>query len=141
MLALPRPTSRAQCLEEARPCPWVGCRHHLLLEVSRPTQGERRVKPTTIRLNMPARGRARMGRRRGQASSAAAALVTRWIDDAVEQLSRMPHTCALDVADQYPDGLTAGNVGWLLGITEQAIERETGKEHVRDALRDLREHL
>jgi hypothetical protein len=28
-----RPRTRAECREEARPCPWVGCKHHLYLEV------------------------------------------------------------------------------------------------------------
>src|ERR1700733_6974584 len=30
MLAVPRPTTRAECLQEARPCPWASCRYHLL---------------------------------------------------------------------------------------------------------------
>lgn len=28
-----RPTTRAHCAHVPRPCPWVGCRHHLWLEV------------------------------------------------------------------------------------------------------------
>lgn len=32
--AHPRPRIRADCEGGARPCPWVGCRHHLALEVS-----------------------------------------------------------------------------------------------------------
>ena len=139
MLALPRPTSREQCREEARPCPWVGCRHHLLLEVAKakPRQG-RDARPTTIRLNMPSRGKARTGRRRGLASSAASALVRVWIDDAVEALSRMPFTCSLDVREAYPDGLSAGSVGWILGVTEQEIEREVKQPHVVGSLDVLR---
>lgn len=37
-LAMPRPATRAEC-GDARPCPWVGCRHHMLLEVN-PASGE-----------------------------------------------------------------------------------------------------
>lgn len=33
-LAIPRPRKRAECCEGPRPCPFVGCRHHLYLEVS-----------------------------------------------------------------------------------------------------------
>lgn len=31
--ATPRPRVRGDCVGGPRPCPWVGCRHHLLLEV------------------------------------------------------------------------------------------------------------
>lgn len=29
-----RPVTRGECREEARPCPWVGCRHHLYLDIN-----------------------------------------------------------------------------------------------------------
>ncbi len=32
-----RPTTRAQCADSPRPCPWVSCRYHLYLDVSRDT--------------------------------------------------------------------------------------------------------
>lgn len=59
------------------------------------------------------------------ASSAAHLVVQRWIDDAVEQLSSMMYTCSLDVARDYPDGLSESSVAFLLGVTEQAINQET----------------
>ena len=31
---IPRPTSRAECREEMRPCPWVACKHHLYLDIN-----------------------------------------------------------------------------------------------------------
>jgi hypothetical protein len=45
------------------------------------------------------------------------------IDEAVEMLSRMPYTCSLDVVDalgEYEER-TATNVGWILGVTRQAV--------------------
>ena len=48
-----------------------------------------------------------------------------WIDDAVEQLSGMMYTCALDVVGDYADGLAESSVAVLLGVTEQAINQET----------------
>lgn len=30
----PRPTSRSQCREEQRPCPYVACKHHLYLDIT-----------------------------------------------------------------------------------------------------------
>lgn len=131
MLLVPRPTTRADCGQEARPCPWAGCRHHLLLEVAEskgPARGPggrpRDLRPTSLRLNRPSRGRVTLGRRRGLASSAAHRVVQKWIDDAVESLSNMLYTCSLDVADDYPDGIAESSVAVLLGVTEHAINAE-----------------
>lgn len=33
----PRPRTRADCQDGPRPCPWVGCREHLYLQVSEDT--------------------------------------------------------------------------------------------------------
>jgi len=35
----PRPRKRGDCVDVPRPCPWVGCRHNLYLEVSRVSGG------------------------------------------------------------------------------------------------------
>lgn len=40
-----RPKTRAECIDGPRPCPWVGCRHHLFLDVN-PKNG-------TIKFNFP----------------------------------------------------------------------------------------
>ena len=41
-----RPTTRGDCLaggmNEARPCPWVSCRHHLYLDIARPNARRQR---------------------------------------------------------------------------------------------------
>lgn len=42
---IPRPTSRAECREEIRPCPWVACKHHLYLDIN-PETG-------SIKINFP----------------------------------------------------------------------------------------
>ncbi|HUQ05027.1 MAG TPA: sigma factor-like helix-turn-helix DNA-binding protein [Kofleriaceae bacterium] len=41
----PRPKTRAECREEARPCPWVACKFHLYLDVN-PETG-------SIKINFP----------------------------------------------------------------------------------------
>jgi hypothetical protein len=41
---------------------------------------------------------------------------TRWIDDAVEQLSKMMYTCSLDVVRDCPNGLAESSVAFLLGV-------------------------
>jgi len=133
MLAIPRPGTRGDCGQEARPCPWVGCRHHLLLEVAESPRaappGKQRagkprdIRPTSLRLNRR-RSRATLGRRSGLASSAAALLVQTWIDDAWEHVAGMVATCSLDVADEHPGGLPHGSVAELLGVTDKAISNE-----------------
>jgi Sigma-70, region 4 len=40
-----RPTSRAECREDIRPCPWVACKHHLYLDIN-PETG-------SIKINFP----------------------------------------------------------------------------------------
>jgi hypothetical protein len=123
MLALPRPASRAECLQEARPCPWASCRHHLLLEVAA-TKGGDDVRPTTLRLNRSSKllglPPGRSGRRPGLAATAAHQVVEQWIDDAVERLQGMRYTCALDIPEEYPDGITDCGVGLALGVSERA---------------------
>src|SRR5258707_4819917 len=42
---IPRPTTRAECRDEARPCPWVACKHHLYLDIN-PETG-------SIKINFP----------------------------------------------------------------------------------------
>lgn len=147
MLSVPRPTTRGDCGQEARPCPWVGCRHHLALEVAEskgtkrttPAGDPREERPTSLRLNGPTRERVTNGRRPGLASSAAHLVVQRWIDDAAEQLSSMPYTCSLDVARDYPDGIAENSVAYLLGVSHQAVSAETKAALIkfRAGLRDL----
>jgi hypothetical protein len=111
MLGIPRPTTREQCLQEARPCPWVGCRDHLLLEVVR--------SPERTSLVLNKKGRAR---RRRLSPSAAAAVVRRWMDEAVHHLMVMPETCARDVARR--GGVSTRMVGRYLGTTKEQARTE-----------------
>jgi hypothetical protein len=142
MLATPRPTTRAECLQEARPCPWASCRHHLLLEIAASKGGDD-VRPTTLRLNRPSKRLGlppgRSGRRPGLAASAVHHLVEQWIDDAVEQLQSMRYTCALDIADEYPDGITERSVGLVLGLGERAAHADVQRatERLRGRVREV----
>lgn len=62
-----------------------------------------------------------------------------WIDDALEQLATMEHTCSLDVADAHPTGIFPAALASLLGITTQRahveVEALIVREDVREALR------
>lgn len=45
MLHAERPRTRAECIDGPRPCPWVGCRHHLYLDVNPETGSIKFVHP------------------------------------------------------------------------------------------------
>lgn len=58
-------------------------------------------------------------------------VVRAWIDEAVELLTLMPYTCALDVAEQ--GGVRSHeDVAWFLGITRQQVTTDLHR-----ALREL----
>lgn len=44
-MAIERPRTRGECRDAVRPCPWVGCRHHLYIEVNAETG--------SIKINFP----------------------------------------------------------------------------------------
>jgi hypothetical protein len=48
----PRPRTRGECKDGARPCPWAGCAHHLFLDVNADTG--------SIKLNYPGHTRERV---------------------------------------------------------------------------------
>jgi hypothetical protein len=79
-----RPRTRAECKNEARPCPWVACKHHLYLDIN-PETG-------SIKINFPD--------------------LEPW---------DLPHTCALDVADQ--GALTLEEIGVITNLTRERIRQ------------------
>lgn len=139
-----RPRTRGECKDGPRPCPWVSCRHHLLLEIAsgKPIDGVRDARPTSIRLNRALEA-GLLGRRPGLAAVAPAEIVRAWIRDAVEHLDAMEYTCALDVADDHPDGYPLVGVAELLGVTTAAIKEEVGPAgtQLRAGLDDWRDHV
>lgn len=99
-----RPRTRGDCVNGIRPCPWVGCRHHLYLDVHAETGA--------ITLNFPAKDddgkTSRPGDRRGPEDSA----VPVW---------QLKHSCSLDVADL--GGLNGPEMGDLLELTKERIRQ------------------
>jgi hypothetical protein len=47
--ATPRPRTRGDCIGAERPCPWVGCRYHLAIEVN-PESGSIKIVFPTLEL-------------------------------------------------------------------------------------------
>ena len=114
----PRPRCRSDCVDGPRPCPWVGCRHHLLVDID----------PRTGRIiwNQPG--------------------ILYWpegTDEPVFNPEMISDSCSLDVAERSPQTLL--RVGRLLGVTrERARQVEAATLGVlrrrRKGLTGLRDH-
>ncbi len=105
-----RPKTRADCElpRGARPCPWVACKYHL-----------RGIEVTFA-------GRVAFGKT-VLAPDATEKQIDRAVDRAVEELRRSSPSCALDVADQNPDGATLAQVGQAISITRERVRQVEAK--------------
>lgn len=115
-----RPRTRGECLDGERPCPWVGCRWHLALDV-----GERAgTLHSYTRHSLPIRG-------------TTAEDFEWWSDVLVARVEHASETCALDVADS--GGVTLQRVATLLGVTRERVRQIEAKalRHVSEACADL----
>lgn len=84
---LQRPRARAECEGGPRPCPWVGCRHNMYLEVT---------QHGAIAFRQPGR--------------------EPWD-------VRPEHSCALDLADAHPGGMTLDEVGQVFEVSRERIRQ------------------
>ena len=98
-----RPRTRADCAEVPRPCPYVGCRHNLALEVRGDSESIHRAGVRSLSLR------------------ASAARVEEWSDAAVLALSHMEETCSIDVSEGGPVSLD--KVGEILGISRERVRQ------------------
>lgn len=93
-----RPRTRGDCQDGPRPCPWVGCRWHLLWErrdlawLRGVGNGSRYVPPRP-----------------------------RTDEELLQVLEQLPETCALDVADRGP--LMLAEVGQVLGLVRERVRQ------------------
>lgn len=94
-----RPKNRSECVSGPRPCPLVGCRYHLALDVGPEARYGCNGRSITIPKGLMA--------------------------DPAGVLESMPDTCALDVADRGPQTLAA--VGEALGVTRERIRQIEAK--------------
>lgn len=108
--------TREGCSSQARPCLWVSCKYHLVLDIN-PATG-------SIHLNTGARSRRTLPvwQRLG---------TEEWLERAADAVLDMPETCALDVAER--GGASLEEIAALLGIT-----RERARQIEVEALAKLR---
>jgi len=126
-----RPKTRGDCRDGLRPCPWVSCEHHLLIELGRPYKHGRSYPSRHPGLSLAVPGG--RGRRAQLAPSSSEVLVEAWIDQAVELLWSMPETCSLDVAER---GASAREVSELIGVYHGDSEVRRARESLQIAIQD-----
>ena len=109
-----RPTRRSECIGRPRPCPWVGCRYNLALDISAAgtisaytSSGDRGKQ-----LHWPRRSRGELYPGFGGALSDALADVVASCDPA--------RSCVLDVVEDG-DTMTLSEVGEVFGVKREMI--------------------
>lgn len=101
-----RPRTRVDCQDGPRPCPYVACRHHLALDVT---------KAGAIKIRSgPSRGSTL---RQGQTWG-----VDDWLERAAEMALEMPETCSLDIADRGET--TLDEIASFTNMTRQRVQQE-----------------
>ena len=112
------PRTRADCRGGIRPCPWIGCEHHLLVSVT-----ERGLPVVAGRTYSTTGGPGRVDWEAVEAQ----------VMDALENAEATGRaTCAADVADL--GGQTLDQVGKVLGVTRERVRQIEGV-----AMRKVRE--
>ena len=106
--APPRPVKRADCRSGVRPCPWASCKWHLLTNVGK--QGE-------LSFNVPGRQLPVIRTSTPDEEFDAAA------DEAVDSMFDGRATCALDLIEESPDGMTLLAVAEVMGLTRERIRQ------------------
>lgn len=110
-----RPEKRGACMNGLRPCPWIGCRYHLIWETAEAAQMWGRYPGWSLPLG---RSQARVWGKE------------RWGDERiVDYLMHMPETCVLDVADE--GGVTLETVAQIMGITKERVRQIEGGDSGR----------
>lgn len=128
-----RPKTFGDCAATQGPCPWVGCKYHMLIDVQ-PT-GSIKFNAGATRTTTPKRGR---GRRQGYRIAANLPVLTQRMigskrgralqeeqdDRILELLENQEHTCVLKVI-QHRDNepLTLDAVGEVLSITRERVRQ------------------
>lgn len=106
-----RPRTRGDCANVPRPCPFVGCRANLYLEVVPPNKrGRREERLPGLRFNFPD------------------------LD-----VTEMKDSCALDAADR--GGMHLDDIGEALGISRQGVDQQVSRASIKLAHKTVAKHL
>ena len=114
-----RPRTRGDCVSGPRPCPWVGCKYHLALDLL--TDGGL-ASPLLRHVVCNVRGYWTMAAPRHAHRRATGQQIERWEDELVDRLDSLPYTCALDVAGDL-GGVRLQDIADILGVTRERIRQ------------------
>ena len=110
-----RPTNYFRdCIERPRPCPWVGCKYHLLVDVTSNGALSVNAGPRSTRGSVPG------VRSRSPTKKSAEELVTQALYDSLKE--GWPPTCALDVAEQARTA-TLEEIAQILNVSRERIRQ------------------
>lgn len=122
---LARPRVRGDCANGPRPCPWIGCRHHLA-DVRVDVDGDLLMHGQHSRLEL----------------NAPPSVVDAFIESAADAVAAMRESCVLDVADRSPDGAALQEIGDAFDLTRERVRQieKSARQHLhpRARLRGLR---
>lgn len=93
-----RPKTRGECKDGERPCPWVGCRHHLGIELMSSLESSPKVRGRGLR-------------------------VSATDEQIVDGVVTGNESCSLDVAEREHDGMTLDEVGELMDVTRERVRQ------------------
>lgn len=89
-----RPTTRAECIDGPRPCPWISCSHHLASEVT---------SSGSLKLD---------------------AEYYAWVLSPHPDFPGAPvDTCLLDVVERNADGMKLNEIGAIVGKTRERVRQ------------------
>lgn len=117
----PRPTNYSQCLEIARPCPYVSCRYHLYLDVDKSQRWDR---SEGRRLRLAGWTLERIAKYMGVSTQAIQYALSREASDLSltfhdSEVWELEETCAIDVANKGPHSLY--QIARLMNVTPEAV--------------------
>jgi hypothetical protein len=117
------------------PCPWVACRHHLLLDLGEPvTIGGRRF--AAMILNRAGEHPV-LGRRPGLAAVPTAGEAAEFESDALDRLDELPDSCALDVIARYGGEVPVEAVAAALGVSEEQVRLDSRAAEIETGYRTI----
>lgn len=100
-----RPRKRSECSSVARPCPYLSCRYNLGISIQ--------ADGSLIRISKT--------RKKVLKTHATDNDLDEWIDEMVDAMNDLPHSCVLDAVELGPS--TLQEVADTMGMTREGVRK------------------